>query len=308
MDPEQNVYSNKTVIIICGPTAVGKTAVSIALAKALNTQIINADSRQIYNQLNIGVAKPSALELASVKHHLIGTHDINELYGAGDFEKEALSLSFELFQNHETIVMCGGTGMYIRAFCDGLDDLPRADESYRIELKAQFDLHGITYLQNELVKRDPDAEKMIDFKNPQRLMRALEIMKVGGVLYSKVLAGKKEKRPFKILKIGLTMDREQLYSRINSRVDEMMKQGLLNEVNQLEQFKNINALKTVGYNELFDYLEGKYTLDEAVSKIKQHTRNYAKRQMTWYRSDEEITWFEPTQLDKLISFVRTKLT
>jgi len=307
MDPEQFSHQNKTVIIICGPTAVGKTAVSIALAKELNTEIINADSRQIYNQLNIGVAKPTEQELNSVKHHLIGSHDISELYGAGDFEKEALALTFELFKKLNTIVMCGGTGMYIRAFCDGLDDLPKADEQYRIELKEQFDLQGITYLQNELVKRDPDAVELIDFKNPQRLMRALEIMKVGGVLYSKVLAGKKEKRPFNILKVGLKMDREKLYSRINLRVDEMMKQGLLEEVKGLQEYRSINALKTVGYNELFDYLEAKWSLEEAVIKIKQHTRNYAKRQLTWYRSDEEITWFEPTQLENLISFVKSKL-
>ncbi len=307
MGSGKNSGTHKTVIIICGPTAVGKTAIAIVVAKQLNTEIINADSRQIYNELNIGVAKPTADELAKVKHHLIGTHSVTELYGAGDFEKEALSLTTELFKNHNTLVMCGGTGMYLKAFCEGLDDLPKADEAYRAEMKEEFEKKGINYLQAELEKADPKAKELMDFENPQRLMRALEIIKVSGKKYSDVLEGKKINRPFNILKIGLNTDRDVLYNKINKRVDAMIETGFLDEAKQLKQFENMNALKTVGYNELFDHLNGNSNLRFAIEKIKQHTRNYAKRQLTWFRADKEIMWFDPSQTDKLISFVQSKV-
>lgn len=303
----KNSGTHKTVIIICGPTAVGKTAIAIDVAKHLKTEIINADSRQIYNELNIGVAKPTAEELVSVKHHLVGTHSVTELYGAGDFEKEALNITNELFKNHDTLVMCGGTGMYLKAFCEGLDDLPKADEDYRTEMKEEFEKKGIKYLQDELEKADPKAKELMDFENPQRLMRALEIIKVSGKKYSAVLEGKKINRPFNILKIGLNIDRDVLYNKINKRADAMMDTGFLDEAKQLKKFENMNALKTVGYNELFDHLNGNSNLRFAVDKIKQHTRNYAKRQLTWFRADKEIMWFDPSQTDKLISFVQSKV-
>jgi tRNA dimethylallyltransferase len=307
MSSIQDPNFQKTVIIICGPTAIGKTTLAIQLAKHLKTEIINADSRQIYNELNIGVAKPTLEELAEVKHHLIGTHSVTELYGAGDFEKEALSIVNVLFEKHNVVVMCGGTGMYLRAFCEGLDDLPKADEAYRAEMKEKFEKKGISYLQGELEKADPSAKELIDFENPQRLMRALEIMKVSGKKYSEVLAGKKVNRPFTILKIGLNTYRDVLYDKINKRVDVMMEMGFLEEVKQLKKFEDMNALKTVGYNELFDHLNGNSNLRFAVEKIKQHTRNYAKRQLTWFRADAQINWFDPKESNKLISFVESKL-
>jgi tRNA dimethylallyltransferase len=308
MSSIQNPLKSNTLIIICGPTAVGKTNIAIQVANHFNTEIINADSRQVYNELNIGVAKPSAGELASVNHHLIGTQSVSELYGAGDFEKEALRIVADLFKTHNPLIMCGGTGMYIKAFCEGLDDLPKADELYRAELKEKFDKNGVRFLQDELGKADANAKTLMDFENPQRLMRALEIMKVSGKKYSEVLAGKKVNRPFNIIKIGINIERNLLYDAINKRVDTMMQMGLLDEVKQLKKFENLNALKTVGYNELFDYLNGNSTLPFAIEKIKQHTRNYAKRQLTWFRADKEITWFESSQTDELIRFVESKLS
>lgn len=306
--------SSHTVIVVCGPTAVGKTAVAIELARALGTEILNADSRQVYDRLNIGVAKPSAAELAAVKHHLVGSQSIETLYGAGDFEDDALQLVNDLFKQHQTLVMCGGTGMYIKAFCEGLDELPGANEIYRQYLHDTFKQQGITFLQEELRKTDPVALEKIDPENPQRLMRALEVIKVSGKKYSELLTGKKNKRPFNIIKTGLNMDRQQLYQRINHRVDQMIQEGLMEEVMELYPLKHLNALKTVGYTELFAAMDGECTREEAVSKIKQHTRNYAKRQLTWFRADHEINWFETTgntfakaQIDQIISFVRSKI-
>lgn len=297
----------KTVIIVCGPTAIGKTAVAISLAKSLKTEIINADSRQIYKELNIGVAKPSPNELAQVKHHLIGTQSINELYGAGDFEKEALKITNEIFEKKDSLIMCGGTGLYLKAFCEGLDNLPKADEDYRNELHEKFKTRSLTYLQDELLKFDPEAKNLIDFNNPQRLMRVLEVIKVSGEKYSSVLQGKKANRPFEIIKIGLNTNRVDLYERINKRVDEMIEKGLIDEVRGLKNYQGLNALKTVGYSEIFDFLDDKCSLKDAIDKIKQHTRNYAKRQLTWFRADNEITWFEPNEGDKIFSFVQSKL-
>lgn len=299
--------SSKKVIVVCGPTAVGKTAVSIALAKALQSHIINADSRQIYAELNIGVAKPSLQELNSVPHHLIGTVSINRLYGAGDFEKDALALVESLHLKSNIVIVCGGTGMYLKAFCEGLDPLPKADEEYRQFLNEAYKREGVHFLQQELDSKDPSAKIHLDYENPQRLMRALEIIKATGQPYAQQLLGKKQQRPFEVIKIGLNMPREQLYLRINQRVNDMMHQGLLDEVKGLSAYKHNNALKTVGYKELFSYLEGQMELAQAVDKIKQHTRNYAKRQLTWFNADKEITWYEPAQLDKLISFVRSKI-
>lgn len=298
---------SKTVIVICGPTGVGKTAISIQLAKAINAEIINADSRQIYSELNIGVAKPSHDELASVKHHLIGTIPVTQLYGAGDFERDAIAKAKELFQNNNQLILCGGTGMYIKAFCEGLDELPGADLDYRNQLQSAFEKNGIEYLQNELIKIDPPAELIIDFKNPQRLMRALEMMRISGKKYSELFTGKKAVRDFSILKIGINIEREKLYQQINNRVIQMMKQGLLDEVKSLKSFRNNNALKTVGYTELFEYLDGKLTEVEAVNLIQQHTRNYAKRQLTWFNADKEINWFNPDQIEQLITFVTSRL-
>lgn len=294
-----------TAIIVCGPTAVGKTAVAIELARALGTEIINADSRQVYHELNIGVAKPSEQELALAQHHLVGTHAITELYGAGDFEKEALEVIKEIFARHSTAIVCGGTGMYLKAFCEGLDELPAADETYRKYLHEQFTAKGIGFLQEELRTKDASALERIDIENPQRLMRALEVIQATGKPYAHSLTGKKAQRPFNIVKIGLNMDRELLYQRINQRVDQMMQAGLLDEARELYPHRHHNALKTVGYNELFTYFDGSFSLEEAVEKIKQHTRNYAKRQLTWFRADTQIHWFDPSQTPAIVRFVQS---
>ncbi|HLP12040.1 MAG TPA: tRNA (adenosine(37)-N6)-dimethylallyltransferase MiaA [Flavobacteriales bacterium] len=304
----------KTVFIVCGPTAVGKTGLAIDIAQHLKTEIINADSRQVYSELNIGVARPSEQELQKVKHHLVACFPVTRLYGAGDFEKDAVSITTDLFRTHNTVVVCGGTGMYLKAFCEGLDDLPKADEAYRQQLKSDFEQGGIGVLQADLRTKDPAAVTMLDFENPQRLMRALEIMHVGGKLYSEVMLGKKAKRDFNIVKIGLNMPREWLYKRINDRVKKMIADGLTEEVKSLLPFRDCNALKTVGYSEMFDYIDGKTSLDEAVQKIQQHTRNYAKRQLTWFRADKDITWFELTnnkmwlfELREILNFVDSRL-
>jgi tRNA dimethylallyltransferase len=297
---------SNTVIVVCGPTAVGKTAVAIELAQHLNAEIINADSRQVYSELHIGVAKPSPHELAAVPHHLIGTQSVRNLYGAGDFEKDALQMAEEIFLRGKNVILCGGTGMYIKAFCEGLDELPAADEDYRKYLHEQFSVLGITFLQEELRKQDPEALSRIDIENPQRLMRALEVIKVSGKPYSASLTGKKAQRPFHIIKIGLTMDRNELYQRINQRTLQMMADGLLEEAQALYEQRHYNALKTVGYKEIFDYLDGDCTLGQAVKSIQQHTRNYAKRQLTWFRADPEITWFTPDQITGIIHFIHTK--
>ena len=301
------MVSKKKLVVICGPTAVGKTAIGIEVAKTFNTVVLNSDSRQIYKELNIGVAKPSEEELSAVQHFLIGAHSVTELYGAGDFEKEALKLLNDMFKTTNVVVVVGGTGLYLKALYEGLDDLPGADEVYRAKLKQVFEEKGIQVLQELLMQKDSEAMETIDKQNPQRLMRALEIIHLSGKKYSDLLLSKKANRPFDILKIGLNLPREELYSRINSRVDKMMEDGLLKEVKSLEVFRNNNALKTVGYKELFDYLDGNLSLTEAVEKIKQHTRNYAKRQITWFKSDEEVKWFEPTQMDAIKSYIELKV-
>lgn len=301
------MVSKKKLVVICGPTAVGKTAVGIEIAKAFNTVVLNSDSRQLYKELNIGVAKPSQEELSSIKHVLIGTHSVTELYGAGDFEKEALALLNEFYKTTNVVVVVGGTGLYLKALYEGLDDLPGADEAYRSELKEVFEEKGILGLQELLQQKDSAALLSIDKQNPQRLMRALEIIHLSGKKYSDLLLSKKASRPFDIIKIGLNLPREELYQRINSRVDKMMEVGLLEEVKALDAFRDYNALKTVGYKELFDYLDGKMSLPEAVDKIKQHTRNYAKRQITWFKADEEVQWFEPSQIKAIKTYLESKV-
>lgn len=300
-----SIHSNhKFVVVVCGPTASGKTALSIQLAKYFETEIINSDSRQIYNELNIGVAKPDSKALATVKHHLIGTKSISNLYGAGDFEKEAIELITNLHKKHNIVIVTGGTGLYLKALYNGLDDLPGADENYRKQLNTIYINNGIDALRKLLIELDADALKSIDQSNPQRIMRALEIIKLSGKRYNEVLISKQIKRDFKFIKIGVHIPREILYSNINKRVDVMMKQGLLEEVKSLIAFKKLNALKTVGYSELLMYLNNEISLVEAVNKIKQHTRNYAKRQITWFKSDKEITWFSPNDVPLIIEHIK----
>lgn len=293
--------SGKTLLCILGPTAVGKTAVAIALAKRLQTEIISADSRQFYKEVSIGTAKPSAAELAEVPHHFIGQLSIADTYSAGDFERDALQKLDELFLTHDVVIAVGGSGLYVKALIDGLDILPPANEPLRSELHELFVANGIEALQQRLKQLNETTYKQKEILNPQRLMRAIEIetaMQNGFVNHST-----KQNRTFKTMKVVLDLPREILYERINKRVDLMMEQGLPDEVQSVLQHKNTNAMQTVGYTELIEYMEGKIPLDKAVDLIKQHTRNFAKRQLTWFRKEAPENWLAPGEIDKILQLL-----
>jgi len=283
----------KTVIVIVGPTAVGKTSFAIEAAKILNTEIISADSRQCYSELNIGVAKPSASELQQVKHHFINSHSVQEDVNAIVFEQYALMAANEIFQTNNVAVMVGGTGLYVKAFCEGLDDIPAADENIRKHIIAQFEEKGLAWLQKEVSEKDPLFWATAEQQNPQRLIRALEVKESTGESITQFRIGKKQKRPFNIIRIGLELPREELYNRINKRVNAMIETGLADEVKSLLPYKHLNALQTVGYKELFDYFDGKISLPQAIEGIKKNSRHYAKRQLTWFKKDSSINWFSP---------------
>ena len=280
----------KTVLIVVGPTASGKTRFAIELAQKHNTEIISADSRQCYKELNIGVARPSIDELARVKHHFIATHSIVNEVTAADFEEYALSKSKELFENHNEVVMVGGTGLYIKAFCEGLDEVPEIDPGIRERIRENYDHRGLGWLQEQIRDKDPLFFSRGEIRNPQRVMRALEVVESTGRSLFSFHNNDKKTRNFEVRKIGLDPGKEQLHHNINIRVDKMMESGLLEEVKNLYPYKHLNALRTVGYQELFDYLDKKISLDEAVALVKQNTRQYAKRQLTWFRKDKTIEW------------------
>lgn len=296
----------RTVIIIAGPTAVGKTAFAIALAQQLGTEIISADSRQCYREMKIGVARPSEAELAAVPHHFIATHSVTEELNAGSFEKYALHAIDNIFAKTETAVMVGGTGLYIKAFCEGIDPMPVVPPAVRNEVIAGYEQKGMIWLQKELQQKDPAFWEVAEQQNPQRLMRALEVLYATGESIMKYRTAKKTERPFRIIKIGLELPREILNERIHQRVDEMMTQGLEGEVRSLLLYRQYNALQTVGYRELFDYLDGTVSLEQAVVNIKTNTRQYAKRQMTWFRKDPDIQWMSPSPEN--IPFLSSRLS
>jgi tRNA dimethylallyltransferase len=285
---------NKTVIII-----VGKTSVAVQLAQRLQTKIISADSRQCFKELNIGVAKPSIEELQSIHHYFINTFSVHEEVNAALFEKLALQWAKEIFTENDFAVMVGGTGLYIKAFCEGLDEMPIADLLIRKEIQRQYEQNGLTWLQNELQKNDPEFDIKGEIQNPQRMMRALEIKLTTGKSILSFRSQQKKERPFNIIKIGLQLSKEYLHRNINNRVDKMMDDGLLNEVKNLLPYKNLNALQTVGYSEIFNYLDEKISLTEAIDLIKKNTRHYAKRQMTWFRKDNDIKWVLPNDFDTI---------
>ena len=298
---------NKTVILIAGPTAVGKTAVAIQLAKHFNTEIISADSRQCFKEITIGVAKPSATELKEVKHHFINSHSIHETVTAASYEKYALDKVAELFQQHDVVVMVGGTGLYIKAFCEGMDEIPAVDESLRQELQQNYQQHGIEWLQQQLQQYDPLFAEKGEMQNPQRMLRALEVVQSTGASILSFRKGERQQRNFNILKIGLDLPREELYQRINHRVDVMMDEGLLQEAKEVYPLRHLNALQTVGYRELFDFFDGNMSLEKAIDKIKQNSRHYAKRQLTWFKRDEAMRWFHPSMLQQIIDYVETNI-
>ncbi|HSC36812.1 MAG TPA: tRNA (adenosine(37)-N6)-dimethylallyltransferase MiaA [Chitinophagaceae bacterium] len=290
-----------TCIVIAGPTAVGKTALAIAVAQHFNTSIISADSRQCFTELSIGVAKPSPEELQQVKHYFINSHSVKQDVNAAVFEQYALTTAETIFRDHDTVVMAGGTGLYIKAFCEGLDDIPGIDATLREELLQQYKTGGMNWLQEAVRTEDPVYYASGEIQNPRRLLRALEVKRATGQSIRSFQEGKTASRDFNIIKIGLDLPREQLYNNINHRVDNMMQEGLLAEVTALLPYRQLNALQTVGYKELFDYLDNTLSLDAAVDLIKTNTRRYAKRQLTWFRKDAAIKWFSPFQKEEIIS-------
>lgn len=297
---------DKTLIVIAGPTAIGKTALSIGIAKYFNCPILSADSRQFFKEMRIGTAKPSVEEMNDVPHHFIDSHSINDDYNVGKYEAEAIDLLDELFKKNDVLILVGGSGLYIDAICKGFDALPEADQEIRNRIKTLFETQGIEGLQKLLKELDHTYYNKVDLQNPQRISRALEVCLTTGMSFTALRVGKIKPRNFKIIKIGLNTSREVLYKRINKRVDEMMQNGLLEEVNKLRPFEQLNALQTVGYKELFDYLNNKTDLNTAIDSIKQNTRRFAKRQLTWFRRDEEIKWFEPTELNEIVSYINSK--
>jgi len=299
---------NKTCIVIVGPTAVGKTALSVELAKQLNTEIISADSRQCYKELNIGVAKPSLDQLKSVKHYFINSHSIEDNVNAKVFEEYALQKVNDIFKDHDVLVMVGGTGLYLKAFYEGMDEVPAIATSIRESIINDYESGGIEWLQEQVQQNDPLYFSNGEIKNPQRMMRALEVKLSTGRSIIEFQSNKKKERDFKIIKIGLELPKEKLHQNIHQRIDEMMNNGLLDEVKNLIQFKNLSALQTVGYKELFDHLEGKISLDIASEQIKTNTRQYAKRQMTWFKKDEGVEWYNPSDISAIQDIINKKST
>lgn len=292
----------KTLLLILGPTAVGKTALAIVLAKHFQTEILSADSRQFYKELEIGTAKPSAEELSSVKHHLINSHTFKEVVDAGTFERLALEILSDLFKKHHTVIAVGGSGLYVQALCEGLDPVGLRDDELREDLAKE----SLESLHAKLKALDPDYYAEVDVQNPQRLMRAIEVIILTGKKYSELRTGNKTARNFNIIKIGLNDERELLYQRINNRVDNMVENGLEKEAKELYPYKNQYALQTVGYTEWFDYLEGKHTKETAIELIKRNSRRYAKRQLTWFNRDKDIAWFHYKDVESIKKYIEDK--
>ncbi|MBE9467265.1 MAG: tRNA (adenosine(37)-N6)-dimethylallyltransferase MiaA [Bacteroidetes bacterium] len=294
---------SKNLIVILGPTGIGKTDLSIDIAKELNTCIISSDSRQIYKELKIGTAVPSDEQLKKVKHYFIANKSICDYYNASQFEFEVIDLLNELFKTSNNVLMVGGSGMYIDAVCNGIDDLPTIDDEVRRNLASRLHNEGIDSLRTELHKIDPDYYLTADVKNPKRILKALEVFIMTGKPYSSFLTKNKKKRDFNIIKIGLNIDRQKLYERINLRVDIMIENGLEDEAREFYKDKNLNALNTVGYKELFEYFDNKITLDKAIELIKRNSRHYAKRQLSWFNRDKSIKWFNTFEKEKIVDFI-----
>jgi tRNA dimethylallyltransferase len=295
------------LIVVVGPTAIGKTSLAIAIATAFKTEIISADSRQFYSEMNIGTAVPSAVELASVPHHFIQNKSIFQPYSVGDFEVEALQKLDELFNLHQVVMMVGGSGLYVDAVVYGLDSFPGIPAEVRTQLNTEFKSHGIEPLQDELKQVDPIYYAKVDVQNAHRLIRALEVYRGTGKPYSSFLKKNNKNRNFNVMYLGLTAERTTIYDRINKRVDEMMTSGLVHEAKDLYPNKEINALQTVGYQEMFQFFDGKLTLEQAIEEIKKNTRRFAKRQLTWFRKNERIHWFDYLEsYENIISFIKEK--
>ncbi len=286
----------KRLIVLVGPTAVGKTALSIDLAKTLSTEIISADARQIFKELEIGTAKPSSDQLREVKHHFINSKSIHDEYDAGTFGKEALSCIYKLFETYNDLILCGGSGLYIKAVLEGFDDMPEIPSSIRESINQEYGDKGLEWLQEEVKRLDPEYFQVVDRMNPHRLIRALELNYFSGKPMSYFRQKKKKEHFFDVVKIGLELPREELFNRIDQRMDVMIEEGLFEEAKNFYLYKNLNALQTVGYQEIFDFMDSLYDKAEAIRLLKRNSRRYAKRQLTWFKRDEEIHWFRPDEL------------
>lgn len=294
---------DKQLIIIAGPTAVGKTSFAINLAKELKTEIISADSRQFYQELTIGTAKPSLEQLGQVNHHFINNLSIHDYYNVARYETEVLTTLNNLFRVKDQVVMVGGSGLYIDAVCNGIDELPDVDLKLRLELKNKLQKEGIEAIRTKLMKLDPEFYEIVDTSNPSRMLRALEVCLATGRKYSDLRKAPRRLRNFKITKIGLNIEREQLYSMINNRVDLMLDQGLVEEVKLNLKYRELNALNTVGYKEIFKYFDGEISLEQAITDLKTNTRRYAKRQLTWFRKGEQYQWYRPNELEVVMQIL-----
>lgn len=297
-----------SLVVILGPTGVGKTELSLQIAELLGSPIISSDSRQLYKDLPIGTAAPTAEQLARVKHYMVGTLSLSDYYSASQFEEEVLSLLNTLYQTLPAVVMSGGSMMYIDAVCQGIDDIPPVNPEIRHTIYKQFEEEGLDSLLTELKEKDPIHYEEVDRKNHKRVIHALEICRTTGRPYSSFRTHTPKERPFRIIKIGLNRQREELYNRINQRVDQMMSEGLLEEARRVYPFRQLNSLNTVGYKELFNFLDGVWPLDLAIEKIKRNTRIYAKKQMTWFKRDPEITWFHPNDKEQILKFLQDRLS
>jgi tRNA dimethylallyltransferase len=297
----------KNLLVIIGPTGVGKTELSLRIAENFGTEIVSADSRQLYANLKIGTAAPTPEELQRVPHHFIGTLQLTDYYSAAQYEEDALKLLDHLFQTKDVVILTGGSMMYVDAVCKGIDDIPTVDEETRKTLLERYEKEGLEQLCAELKLLDPDYYKIVDLKNHKRVIHALEICYMTGKTYTSFRTQEKKTRPFRMIKIGLTRDREELYARINQRVDIMMEQGLLDEVKQVYPYRQLNSLNTVGYKELFNYLDGEWELPFAIDKIKQNSRIYSRKQMTWFKRDEEIRWFHPNQEEDILTYIKQNI-
>lgn len=296
------------LIVIVGPTGVGKTELSISIARYFHTEIISCDSRQFYRELEIGTAKPSESELSEVRHHFINSHSIHDSYTVKQFESDALNLLNRLFEDNSTVVMTGGSGLFAKAVMEGLDAIPDIPDTFRRDLIADYEKHGLKFLQDELSVHDQEYFSQVDTQNPQRMMRALEIIRFTGRPFSHFRKNEKTKRDFNIIRVGLTRDRDELYQRIDQRMDQMITMGLFEEATHLIQFRQTNALQTVGYKEIFGYLDGEYDKEEAIRLLKRNSRRYAKRQLTWFKRQADFEWFHPNELDKIITWIENQIS
>ncbi|MGC1240949.1 MAG: tRNA (adenosine(37)-N6)-dimethylallyltransferase MiaA [Chryseosolibacter sp.] len=298
--------SEKKLIVVAGPTAVGKTAVSLRLAEHFQTAIVSADSRQIYREMTVGTAKPTTEERGRVTHYFIDTHSVGEDYDAARYSEEALETIRSLHKTHDQVIVCGGSGLYIRALCEGLDEIPAVPDEIRQGLMKNLEEKGLAWLQHQMLEIDPETFGQIDQQNPHRLIRALEVKLYTGKSILAYRTNTKRKHLFEIVKIGLDLPREELYARIDERMDQMIADGLFEEAHRLYPFRNFNALQTVGYQEIFGFIENAYDLEECVRLLKRNSRRYAKRQLTWFRKDPEFTWFNPRGIDAIIAHIERK--